>query len=271
MDQIQTDVSESALVTAIRANMCDFFRLFSRSTPEEHFENEKFTRWYSAIPHPWFSGVLSSQLPTESDEAFITEIIEYFRAKKTQSFTWWMEPPLQSSDWKTTLSKFGFGFSDGTPGMAVDLHELNESSPKVDGLEIRLVQDDDAMRTWVEIFTVGYGLPAGWSGMIFDSWSKLGYEFPMRNYLGYLNGEPVSTSSVFFGGGVAGIYDVATLPEARGKGIGAALTLQPLLEAREMGYRVGVLQSSEMGFNVYKKLGFRHLCQIENFYLAIKG
>jgi predicted GNAT family acetyltransferase len=59
---------------------------------------------------------------------------------------------------------------------------------------------------------------------------------------------------------------VATLPEARGKGIGAALTVNPLQEAREMGHRIGVLQSSEMGFNVYKMLGFRHLCQIEYFY-----
>jgi predicted acetyltransferase len=62
---------------------------------------------------------------------------------------------------------------------------------------------------------------------------------------------------------------VATLPEARGKGIGAAVTLKPLHNARELGYIIGVLQSSEMGFNVYKRLGFRHLCQIENFYLKL--
>jgi len=99
---------------------------------------------------------------------------------------------------------------------------------------------------------------------------QLGLNHPIRNYLGYLNGEPVSTSTVFYGGGAAGIYCVATLPKARGKGIGAALTLKPLQDAREMDYRVGVLQSSEMGFNLYQKLGFRHLCQIEYFYLSVK-
>jgi len=46
--------------------------------------------------------------------------------------------------------------------------------------------------------------------------------------------------------------------------------LRPLLEAREMGYRVGVLQSSEMGFGIYKRLGFRHLCQIESFHLPLQ-
>ena len=98
---------------------------------------------------------------------------------------------------------------------------------------------------------------------------QLGLDFPIRNYVGYWNNKPVSTSTIFYGGGVAGIYCVSTLPEARGRGIGAAITLRPLRVAREMGYRVGVLQSSEMGFNIYKNLGFRHLCQIENFYLSL--
>ena len=37
MTSIQTDVSDEALVTAIRANMCDFFRHMSRSVPRECF------------------------------------------------------------------------------------------------------------------------------------------------------------------------------------------------------------------------------------------
>lgn len=269
MPKIQTDVSDEALVTAIRANLCDFFRHYSRSVPEEHFENGKFTRWYSHLPHPWFSGVLSSQAPTAEDETFIEEVIRYFRAKKTRSFTWWMEPPLRLADWESALVKHGFRSSKDTPGMAADLNRLNESAPRVDGLEIRAVEDEASMSIWAEIFTNGYGLPADWSGMIFDSWFKLGLDFPIRNYLGYLNGEPVSTSTIFYGGGAAGIYDVATLPKARGKGIGAALTLHPLLEARAKGYRIGVLQSSEMGFKVYQALGFRHLCQIEYFHLSL--
>ena len=69
---------------------------------------------------------------------------------------------------------------------------------------------------------------------------------------------------------MAGIYDVATLPKARGRGIGSALTLAPLLDARQAGYRVGVLQSSEMGYGVYQKMGFQHLCQIENYYLTLR-
>jgi len=153
--------------------------------------------------------------------------------------------------------------------MAIDLHEMNASMQPTDGFEIRVVADEESLHTWAKVFLSGYGLPPNWESIAFDLWTQLGLNFPIRNYLGYLNGEPVATSTVFYGGGTAGIYCVATLPEARGKGIGGAITLKPLQDAREMGYRVGVLQSSEMGYSVYKKLGFRHLCQIESFYLSL--
>ena len=269
MKYIQTDLSDEALITAIRANLGEFFRHLSRINPEEHFENEKFTRWYSHLQHPWFNGVLSSRLPEEDDQASIEETIQYFRTRKVATFTWWMEPQIQCGDWKPLLSKYGFGFSDDTPGMAADLQALNIPTQSVDGLEVRVVADDDALKAWAYVFTRGYDLPVEWETAIYALGLQLGLGFPIRNYLGYWNGKPVATSCLFLGAGVAGIYSVSTLPEARGKGIGAAVTIRPLQNALEMGYRIGVLQSSSMGFNVYRKLGFRHLCQIENFYLKL--
>jgi len=265
MPNIQTDTSDQALITAIRANMSDLFKRMSAASPEEQFENGKFARWHTPLPHPWFNGVLSTEPFEETDARLIEETVQYFRDRGVHTFTWWMNPPLMASDWEPVLTKYGFGLSKDTPGMAMDLQALNDPR-QVNGLEIRAVADEESLRTWAHIFTLGYGMPPDWEGIVFDVWLELGLDLPIQNYLGYLKGEPVSTSCLFIGGGAAGIYSVATLPKARGRGIGAALTLDPLLKAREMGYRIGVLQSSEMGFNMYKRLGFQHLCQIEYFY-----
>ena len=65
---------------------------------------------------------------------------------------------------------------------------------------------------------------------------------------------------------MAGIYALATVPEARGQGLGVALTLAPLLEARAMGYRIGVLASSEMALGLYRRVGFREYCEFHIYF-----
>jgi predicted acetyltransferase len=103
------------------------------------------------------------------------------------------------------------------------------------------------------------------TGPFFELLRGLGLSLPIRHYLGYLGDQPVATSTLSLGAGVAGIYNVATLAEARGRGMGAALTLQPLREAAGMGWQCGILQSSEMGYSVYQRLGFKEVCRVENF------
>ena len=72
----------------------------------------------------------------------------------------------------------------------------------------------------------------------------------------------MATSASFYAAGVAGIYCVSTVERARRQGIGAAVTLAALREARDLGFTIGVLTSSEMGYPVYRRLGFVEHCRI---------
>jgi ribosomal protein S18 acetylase RimI-like enzyme len=56
-----------------------------------------------------------------------------------------------------------------------------------------------------------------------------------------------------------------TLREARGRGIGTAMTRELLLLAKDMGYDFAVLQSSEKGLPVYEKMGFKEYCRIKTY------
>jgi GNAT superfamily N-acetyltransferase len=55
------------------------------------------------------------------------------------------------------------------------------------------------------------------------------------------------------------VYLVATLPEARGRGLATALMSHALLEARERGCTTTSLQSSARGRPVYARLGYREI------------
>jgi GNAT superfamily N-acetyltransferase len=134
--------------------------------------------------------------------------------------------------------------------------------PVPEGFVVERVRDEKGLAAWIEALGSGFGegpVEAEWVGEVYR---RLGDEGPWRPYLGRLGEEPVATATLFFGAGVAGVYFVCTVERARRRGIGAAVTLAALREAWDLGYRVGVLGSSEMGFPVYRRLGFDEYCRI---------
>lgn len=181
------------------------------------------------------------------------------------SFSWWAEPGTQPADLGEHLVAQGFTYNEGPPGMAADLSARSEDLIAPPELEIMQVKDAATLKQWVDTVMTGFGLPESSGSAFFDLFAGLGFDLPLRNYIGRMNGEPVATAEVFLGAGVAGIYGVATVPEARGQGIGAALTLAPLREARAMGYRIGILHSSPMGLAMYGRLGFREYCKMSHY------
>lgn len=266
MNHILTDLSTPALTRAITGNLLAFFDRIQRAPSAEYYADEMIARWHTRIPHPWFNGVAARQLPTEDYRPVIEETVAYFNARGVSPFTWWLSPAQPLDAWTQLLAPFGFHLDRGTPGMAVALNALPDRVAAPDRLIIAPVEDDAMLRTWTHTFMIGYELPHSWEHAFHALMAGLGLDWPMRNYLGSLDGEPVATATLFIGAGVAGVLNVSTVPPARGRGLGAALTLAPLLEARARGYRAGVLQSSEMGFNVYRRLGFEKLCDVAHFY-----
>ena len=79
---------------------------------------------------------------------------------------------------------------------------------------------------------------------------------PARYFVGYLDGAPVAASECYLACGVAGVYNVVTLVQARRQGIGTALTAAALGAARTEGYRMAVLQASAASQSIFARLGF---------------
>jgi GNAT superfamily N-acetyltransferase len=264
MTDILADLSPSSLAHAIKANLYAFFQSFRSSSNAEVEDGAQSFRWHTSVAHPWFNGVLSMVPPGQDVDDLVRATQAYFRSRGVADFTWWLAPALDTSAWAQHLLAHGFQYDDHTPGMALDLAAL--PAPVESPLAIRPVEDSATLGEWARTFLQGYELPEAVAPNFLALTESLGIELPIRHYLGVLGGRPVAASTLFLGAGVAGIYNVATLPEARGQGIGSAMTLAPLYQARDLGYRAGILQSSDIGYRVYQRLGFQKLCQIEHFY-----
>ncbi|MCI0397015.1 MAG: hypothetical protein L0332_10320 [Chloroflexi bacterium] len=266
---ILTDLSRPALTAAVKANLYAFFRSLGRSPQVDFYESPNLVRWQSPIPHPWFNGVLSTRPPAGDQDQTIQDTLSYFRSRGVTGITWWLEPHVPTAGWASHFLAHGFRYDANTPGMAVELAALPSSVQHPNNLVLQVVEDLETLSLWTHTFFTGYGIAAAFTAPFSELLAGLGTGLPYRYYLGYLAGRPVAASTLFLGAGVAGIYNVATAIEARGMGLGTALTLLPLQEAREMGYRAGILQSSAIGFNVYRRLGFETMCQMEHFYYSI--
>lgn len=262
MEEILNDLSDSSLVSAIESNVFAFFRQFKKWSVVEFNETPELMWSLTDIPFPLFNSVLKARLSADIADDAINAAIARCKSKNVPML-WWVGPSTRPPDLGSRLSVHGFLVS-GLPGMAIDLNSLPENLALPEGLVIRKVDSEAELANWCQVLCTGFNLPVFTVDVFFDFYKSLGFDsdLPICNFLSYLEDVPVASSALFLGAGVAGIYNVATLNEARRKGIGSALTEFPLFEARASGYRAGILYASESGYNVYRKLGFKEYCKL---------
>jgi GNAT superfamily N-acetyltransferase len=165
------------------------------------------------------------------------------------------------------LIKNGF-ILDKLQGMAYNLKILNTERELLNKVEIIKIESMNALKVWNDIILTGFDFPKEVrSDFFFEAFSfiLLKDRASASAFLAYYDGNPVASSLVLYKAGVAGIHLVTTLEEAHGKGIGTAITLAPLNEAKKLGYETAILHSTEMGLNMYNRMGFKECCTIELF------
>ena len=196
-------------------------------------------------------------------DATIQSIVSRARSQNVP-LLWWTGPATQPVDLGRHLEGHGFVSEGQMPGMAVDLANLNENLPMPGSLTVQRVTDDGTLKRWSQVCTAGFEMPDFVADAFYDFMRYVDPDTTLA-YLGWWNGQPVATSLLMLAAGVAGIYNVATIPEARRQGIGAVMTASSLREARDREYKVGILQASEMGVDVYRSLGFQEYCKIGQY------
>jgi hypothetical protein len=273
-DTILRRATMAELGRAVEENLFALFRAMT-TLPGGELTGGDVGRHFTFPTNPMFKGAWRTRFLDAEAERRIDETIAWFRERKAPYFFWWTGPDTTPSDLGKRLEARGLLSMEaqsrelahgivqtaaGAPCMATDLTEVDDSlvTKTPADFVIEEIADDDSLEAFKRVFVATYEIPE-WAGQAWvDATRTIGIgRTPWRMFLGRLGGEPVATNMLFIGGGVASVYAVATVATARNKGIGAAITLKPLLIARGLGYRYAVLFATEAGRSVYRRLGFR--------------
>ena len=86
---------------------------------------------------------------------------------------------------------------------------------------------------------------------------------PAHVYIAKLDGRPAASVVTQDHGGDCSVWWVATVPEARGRGLAPGLMRRALADGHERGCEATTLQATKAGQPVYERLGYRGLGAIE--------
>ena len=266
MRDFLTDLSPEALIMAVENNVKEIFGLM-RLVPSVELHEEPHLHWsISNLAHPIFNSVMRATLAPDQVESVIDSLLTRYRSRYVPVL-WRVGPSSSPPDLASRLEARGFIDVGTLMGFALDLHTLDSSPSLTQGFTVERVLDPTRLRDWRLVLLATNELPRA----VADEYvfrigiASVRLGLPYFHYVGYLNGVPVATSSLFLGGGVAGLYNVATIPSHRGRGFATAVTLAALEDARARGYRVAVLESEDNADRIYRRLGFEEQCRTKGY------
>jgi GNAT superfamily N-acetyltransferase len=259
MKELLTGLSgRESVKSAIKANWEAYHYCLARSPNVELSVGPYLTWLMTNLPDHFMNLVVCNQLPAEGVDDLIERTLVHFRSMNIRRLSWLTDETVPSAEIHKALLAHGLTSREAfATEMAVDFSLLPDSLPARPRLRIVPVDGEHVLKQWIHVASIGFRIEESFEKVWFDFFTDVIFDTRFKTYLALLDGKPVATSQLFLSEEVAGIYNVSCIPDARGQGIGSVITLAALLEARQMGYRIGILQASEDGYNVYRRLGFQ--------------
>lgn len=216
----------------------------------------------SGIADDTFNIVCRARMDASGAPRRIASTIADFREVR-RPFSWWLGPADRPTELPAMLRDAGLSAAETEIAMARD---LSRPIPELSGpraLSIRRVSSRRELGDFARL--VGGDQHAVRRFYDLAANALLSPASPLRFFVGYLGDAAVATAERTVAGGVAGLYNISTLPAHRRQGIGTAMTAAALREAREKGCAAAILQAAAEGVAIYEAVGFREFGRITEF------
>ena len=251
-------------IKLIEKNLSCFLANWKDLEGVEFVEDTTKTQLVTGMPFAFLNSIVNVDF-SNNTEGQLSKAIRLFKESKVPVL-WWIGPSSKPIDLDVHLEKLNFTKIDEPPGMYIKLKDLNLTDMKKTDLMVELVQTTEQLEDWVKVFVEGIGVPEDRREDLHKAETSMLEKKDYLRFVGYSDGEPVTISALILEEDVVGVYFVITRPEYRGKGYGTVITVEALEEAHKRGYSQAILQSSAMGYNIYKRIGFEEYCKFKWYF-----
>jgi ribosomal protein S18 acetylase RimI-like enzyme len=261
-------IDRKAAAQAVERNFVETWQLIAGAYADGEVHDAGGLTWHAfngPNEDPRATSVLRIRLPDGEADAAIEELLTQLRGRR-QGSVWWTWRGSRPADIGRRLRARGLEPWPAWPGMALDLDAL-PPPPVHDDFAVSAVRSADEFAGVLTVLE-----PLGMRGIFAGAFERIGARegwdasVPVQHFVGRLaDGRPVACATLCTAGDAAGIYAVAVAEEVRRRGFGRAISLAALQAGADAGHRFGVLQSSALGFGVYRGIGLTLVCRLQAY------
>lgn len=220
------------------------------------------------IPEPFLNLLmLTPEINTQDFRRHILDAEEFF-LKAQIPWTLWTNPHAKINE--ELIEEFNFSLLEEVPTFCFDLKNNEILEPdavlKIKNVEIREVLNSADLNDWYEPMIEGFKVPNNNTDFL-QLTAKIPYgpSQSFKHYIAYQEDNPIASATLFLHQDYSMIHNIATKNIFLRKGLGSAMTLYLLRQARKYECHFSILESSVDGVALYQKLGFQEL-YVNNVY-----
>jgi hypothetical protein len=250
-------MNQNELLQLSDLNLAESYREISRWNPNTDMAEQGDILFVSGVgTFPAINFVTRvGNKPRSSPDMLITRAKGFFAARK-RSFSIIIRAHLDK-DLLDKCKELELHQVSNAPGMVIE--DMLEDIPLTDGVRLQHVTNKAMANDFAEVAALSFttlGLPEDVGRSVFSDPSALlvPYIYPV---VAYLDNKPASCALALLSHSIGGIYYVGTIEAARGIGLAEHCTRAAGNSAFKLGARCVVLQASEYGEPVYKRMGYK--------------
>lgn len=223
-------------------------------------EEPHIGRFETPIDRTPYNTVLRFQVADdEAADAEIDDVLATYRSRQTP-LTWIVPPSAEPHDLVDRLVRRGLAAGEPIDGMIARVAETDTARHAPDEVTIEEVTPAN-LDLFLDLVCLRYAVSDEQRAVLTDVARAAGIaepDSPTRSWIARRAETPLAKATLHATDECVGIFGVATRPEARGLGLGRAVTATAIEAAADDGHEIAVLHSTEMAVELYRSIGFHH-------------